>query len=238
MSDIDLYQNSADTYESLQMKRPDYVGARSTLLDFGIKYLHNKKEVTLADFCCGIGNNTKLLAAKIPLKEGVLIDINKEFLVIAKNSHINASKITLIQSDVLDASELPSCDAIISMFAYHHVPDSQKEKYLQIAKENLKKDGILLWGEIYSPSKETTLKYYEHLLSFIKNTTPELEKFLCETAESDTFEYKVSRQFAHSQLQKIGFEMIDSKKIWPIDATFSEDVGTFVEIWKYGNISV
>ena len=122
------------------------------------------------------------------------------------------------------------------MFAYHHVPDEDKGKYIENVKSALKVGGILLLGEIYSSDKETTLKYYEHLLDSIDKSvrTLELEKFLMQTASSDHFEYKVSRKFAHNQLIKAGFVLKDFFKVWPKsdNKTFSEDVGTFVEAWE------
>ena len=103
----------------------------------------------------------------------------------------------------------------------------------------MKVGGILLLGEIYSPNKETTLAYYEHLIEAIppRVRTPELEKFLNQTAESDDFEYKVSREFAHNQLTAAGFRLLDSIKIWPTDKIFTPDVGTFVEAWQLGRLT-
>jgi hypothetical protein len=101
-------------------------------------------------------------------------------------------------------------------------------------KRALKPGGVLLLGEIYSPDKATTLSYYSHLWEAIPagDRSPELEKFLKQTAESDEFEYKVSRAFAHDQLRVAGFTLVSATKIWPMDKTFAEDVGTWVEVWK------
>ncbi len=238
MSDIELYEKSADKYEALQEKREDYVLARKAFLDLVVSHLQNKKEVTIADFCCGTGNNTHLISQKFLIKKATLVDINREFLEIAVASGIHAKEIVPVQSDILKV-ELPSDhDLVISMFAYHHVPDDQKEKYIEIAKGALKMGGLLLLGEIYSPDKQTTVKYYEHLLNSIpqRQRTPELEKFLRQTATSDHFEYKVSKGFAVTQLKNAGFTLLESVKIWPKDNAFANDVGTFVEVWKLEKI--
>ena len=58
MSDIDLYNKSPKEYEHLQHMRPDYVGAIGEFVDLATKYLKDKKDVTIADFCCGHGENT------------------------------------------------------------------------------------------------------------------------------------------------------------------------------------
>lgn len=238
MTDIDLYEQSADQYENLQEKRPDYVLARKAFLQQATTHL--KGELTIADFCCGTGNNTHLISQKFPIRKATLIDINRQFLDMALKSDIQAKEIVPIQSDILNVNLKGEHDLVISMFAYHHVRDQDKAKYIEVAKDALKVGGILLLGEIYSPDKHATLKYYDFLLSCIdpKIRTPELQKFLNQTAVSDEFEYKVSQKFAHDQLISAGFKLIGGvDRIWPYptipqDVVFSKDVGTFVEVWK------
>jgi trans-aconitate methyltransferase len=234
MTDIEVYEKPADKYEELQEKRPDYVFARKAFIDLAEIHLKNKGQLVIADFCCGTGNNTKLVAQKLPVKTATLIDINKTFLESAMKSGIQIPEIVPVNSDILEVNLRPIHDLVISMFAYHHVPDDDKEQYLDIAKDALKVGGILILGEIYSPDREATLKYYKHLLESIdaRVRTAELKEFLMQTAESDDFEYKVSQSFARDQLGKAGFVLLDSFKIWPKDNTFSEDVGTFVEAWQ------
>lgn len=236
MSDIDLYQNGTDSYETLQLKRPDYVGAQNTFVDLATTYLKDIKELAIADLCSGTGNNTLLITQKLSIKNATLIDINKEFLEIAEKSDLKnkVGDLKTIVSDILTARLNSEYDAVISMFAYHHVPDEDKAKYIEIAKSALKLGGVLLLGEIYMPDKQTTLDYYEDLIHSIpeNNRTSQLEQFLRQTASSDHFEYKVSKEFAHKQLAEAGFELLESLKVWPKDDRFSEDIGTYVEVWK------
>ena len=244
MTDIDLYEQSADKYEGLQEKRPDYVYARKAFLNLVTSHFTDKGPLVIADFCCGTGNNSLLISQRFPIKKVTLIDINRQFLDIAIKSDIQASEIMPVQSDILNVDLKGEHDLVISIFAYHHVPDQDKQKYIEIAKDALKIGGILLLGEIYSPDRHTTLKYYDFLSSCIdsKLKTPELEKFLKQTAESDDFEYKVSQTFAHDQLVSAGFKLIGGvDRIWPLptipqDAVFSRDVRTFVEMWRLEKI--
>jgi SAM-dependent methyltransferase len=234
MTDIDLYTESANKYEELQEKRPDYSAARRAFYDLAVAQFKNQGPISVTDFCSGTGNNTKLLSEHLPIEKAAPIDINKEFLEIALHSGIKAKEVITIQSDILTAALAPEYDLVISMFAYHHVPDADKGKYVEAVKCELKPGGVLLLGEIYSPDKATTLSYYSHLYEAIPvgERSLELEKFLKQTAESDEFEYKVSRAFAYDQLRAAGFTLLSATKIWPTDKTFAEDVGTWVEVWK------
>jgi cyclopropane fatty-acyl-phospholipid synthase-like methyltransferase len=234
MSDIDLYTIHPDHYDKLQQLRPDYVGAIGTFLDLAVKYSKNKKDVSIADFCCGTGENTERLAGKIKVRRAMLIDVNKEFIRLAMQKKFGIEEVIPIVSDIIDADVSCDNDMVISMFAYHHVTDDNKAKYIARAKAALKPGGILFLGEIYSPDKETTLKYYEYLAHSIPGAEQNsaLKNFLLQTANSDDFEYKVSMAFAHDQLKMAGFELLESKKIWPTDDSFLIDVGTFMEVWR------
>ena len=235
MIDIDLYITHPDHYDKLQHLRPDYVGAQQAFVDLAVKYLKDKKDISLVDFCSGIGKDTRLICDRIPVRSVRLIDINWDFLKIAKEKGFKTvNEPIFISQDILNADVGSGADAVISMFAYHHVPNGDKAAYIEKVKDALKSGGILLLGEIYSPDQKTTLQYYNHLIHSIPATAKdrELRTFLEQTATSGDFEFKVSLKFAHNQLTTVGFELLESKKIWPIDDTFSVDVGTFVEVWK------
>jgi ubiquinone/menaquinone biosynthesis C-methylase UbiE len=234
MSSIDLYTAHPDHYDQLQHLRSDYVGAQQAFVGYAVKYLNGVKDAAIVDFCSGVGKDSKLICDRIPIDTVRLVDINEDFLKIASETGINARNVIPIHSDILKADVGNNSDAVVSMFAYHHVRDSDKAVYIEKVRDALKLGGILFVGEIYSPDRETTLRYYEHLIRSIPTASKnkELRTFLLQTAQSDDFEFKVSRKFAHDQLTAAGFELLESKKIWPVDDSFSPDVGTFVEVWK------
>jgi len=233
MSSIDLYNKTPDSYDRLQHKRPDYVGAQQAFVGFAAAYFGNKKAVSIVDFCSGTGKDTRLVSERVDVAAARLIDINEDFLKQALEQGIKAKDVGIVRSDILTADVGSGADVVISMFAYHHVKDADKSAYVKKAKAALKPGGIVLLGEIYSPDKQMTLAYYEHLIRSIPGADKDvaLQTFLRQTAASDDFEYKVSRQFAHGQFTAAGFELLDSKKIWPTDDAFPADVGTFVEVW-------
>ena len=103
MVDIELYSHPKN-YETFQSKRPGYINAIKSSLNLAIKSLKGKKDLVLADFCSGTGQNTlKFSKLNSSLKKVILIDINKEFLEIAKNSNIKSKDVILINRDVLKA---------------------------------------------------------------------------------------------------------------------------------------
>lgn len=231
MPSIDLYHHNPADYEAIQMLRPDYACAKSTLLELALKHLGSMQGIVLADFCCGTGLNTKMLAGRLPVAKAILIDHNKDFIEIARSSGISA----VVESYVADIVQAPlvcSADAVISMFAYHHMKDEEKMEYLNKVKDVLKQGGLLFLGEIYMPDKPTTLTYYEKLYESISQKSDELKTFLTQTAESDDYEYKVTKSFADAQLKEAGFELVESRKIWPTNDEFGKEVGTYVEVWR------
>lgn len=233
MSDIDLYEKSPESYEEIQNSRPDYIASLEAMRELTRKYIGNKR-VLLADFCCGTGKNTRLLIGDIDIQKAVLIDINESFIRTIEETFKDDKRFIFIKSDILTAQFTHNFDVVLSMFAYHHVRDVEKEKYVQQVVDALKEGSILILGEIYVPNKETGIKYYEKLLNEIGNSNKksEIEKFLRQTARSETFEFKVSKQFADLQLTEKGFELLESRKIWPKDNELGEDVGMYVEAWK------
>lgn len=232
ISDIGIYTENPEKYMELQNMRPDYRVAIEQTISLVQKYLDGKGPITLVDFCGGIGNVTRKVSESLPVAQATIVDINGEFLKIAQSSGIKAEQLETIHSDVLETHLGKESDLVLSVFAYHHLPDDKKEKYLKIALENLKEGGILVLTEIYIPNKELTKEYYKKLLRKIPSKNPFLEKFLTETAESADFEFKVSKEFADKQLKSVGFQELESVKIWPLDGDFSEDIGTFVQVFR------
>ncbi len=55
------------------------VSARKAFIDLATHFLTGKTDISVADFCCGTGNNTELLAQRITIRTATLIDINAEF---------------------------------------------------------------------------------------------------------------------------------------------------------------
>ncbi len=234
MADVDLYSHP-EKYELFQSKRQDYVGAIKMAILLALKNAPAKKELVIADFCCGTGSNTKLFSHKNPLRKAILVDINKGFLEIAKESEIHSKEIKALCKNVLNAKFSKEADIVFSIFAYHHIPNSKKYLYLKKVKSVLKKGGVFVLAEIYFPDKKSGKDYYSKLFDSIPKSKriSGLKKFLMQPAASDDFEFKVSKYFAEKQFAKEGFYKKEEVKIWPRNMNSGEDTGTFVQIFSY-----
>ena len=231
-SDIDLYSSHPEKYNEIQDFRLDYRGAIEATVNLSTKYLVRREKANLVDFCGGVGNVTKKIAQQVSVGKATIIDINEELLKIAQDSNIEADVVDTVHSDILKVELQKEFDLVLSVFAYHHVPDNEKKKYLEIALSGMKDDAIFVLTEIYLPNREITLQYYKKLLNEIPNKSQLLESFINETANSTDFEFKVTQEFARNQLNELGFKIVESVKIWPLDNTFEESVGTFVQVFR------
>ncbi len=228
--DISLYTNP-HLYQRIQLSRPDYKGTIIAINNFSLKH---QEFSSILDLCGGNGYFSSLIATNTSVKKVTLLDINKGLLDQAHKLSWGASIVSPIQADVLDYA-LPEnhFNLVLSIFAYHHIADAQKLTYIQNAYNTLKPSGLMLVGEIYSPNKQSTLNYYEALLKEIPEEyqTKELRQFLMETAQSDNFEFKVPKKYADEQFAKIGFTLIEEKKIWA-PSNIDQNIGTFLQIYQ------
>ncbi|MEK6928224.1 MAG: class I SAM-dependent methyltransferase [Nanoarchaeota archaeon] len=234
MTDIDVYDKYED-YMKFQNLRPDYTKSIQKTIELAKKYTSKFKEINIADFCCGTGINTQIFANQVNKVSNVaLIDINKGFLDLAKKSKIKSKTSNFYNQDILKVKLDKEYNLVFSIFAYHHVKDEEKQKYITQIKNCLNKKGILILTEIYLKDKIQAKEYYSKLISEIpkEKTISGLKDFLTQTAESNDFEFKVSKNFADNQFESNGFRLLEEVKIYPLDNSFDEDVGTFVQVYQ------
>ncbi len=234
---IRLYDDHPELYESIQLQRPDYYGAVTKAVELAQAHLSSQPSIRLVEFCSGTGLNSKRLAERLgSIERCVLVDINPKLLEIAELSGIPSRELNPIAADVLHATIPADNNVVLSMFAYHHIPNDKKLAFVTKAFEALNSQGVVVLAEIYSPDQVTTEKYYAKLVSEMSGSgmSVEMREFLSQTASSLDFEFKISREFCHEQFGQSGFTLNAETKIWPKDNELGEDVGTYVEIWKKG----
>lgn len=234
MVDIDVYENY-ESYMKFQNLRPDYVKAIQKTIELTKKYTHDMNEINIADFCCGTGSNTKIFTDSIDtVKKVSLIDINQGFLDLAKKSNINSKELNFYASDILKVKLKKEYNIVFSIFAYHHVKDKEKQKYISQIKSCLKPNGILILTEIFLKDKNQSIEYYSNLFNSISKdkVISGLKDFLEQTARSSDFEFKVTKEFADKQFKDNKFSLLEEVKIYPTDNSFKSDVGTFVQVYR------
>ena len=230
MPDIDLYTESPELYDQLQQLRPDYLEAVQAAAVLAGRYAANS-EIRVLDLCCGTAATTLKFSLLRALTRVELVDMNADFLRIAKASGIRTRELTTINIDVREYRPSKQFDVVFSMFAYHHVPDSDKEAYVKTIESALTQGGVLLLAEIFLPDKDSERAYYHALLQTIPKHehTEELESFLEQTANSTDFEFKVSKTFADAQFVEKGFRLLEEQKIWP---KTQDKEGTYVQVYR------
>ena len=233
MMDIDIYSHQED-YENFQNCRPDYYYAILKAIELAKNYVPNGKDLVVGDFCCGTGSNMLKYSNSVGgIKRAILIDINKGFLDIAKRLGIKAKDLVIKNEDILDVNFTKECGLVFSIFAYHHIRNKYKEKYIKQIVSCMQENGILILAEIYFENKEECVKYYDELFKNIpeKKRVAGLKKFLDQTARSEDFEFKVSKDFADNQFQK-SFEKLEEIKIYPKNGSKEYSKGTFVQVYR------
>jgi trans-aconitate methyltransferase len=232
MPDIDLYTESPELYDRLQQLRPDYVDAVQAASALAARYAPNG-ELRVLDMCCGTAATTLKFSLLKPLAKVELVDMNPDFLRMAKSSGIRAQGLTVVNKDIRQYRPSKEFDLVFSIFAYHHVPDSDKEAYIHTIEGALIQGGVLLLAEIFLRDKDSERAYYHALLETIPENehTKNLESFLEQTANSTDFEFKVPKTFADSQFRERGFHLLEEQKIWP---KTQDEEGTYVQVYRYG----
>jgi len=231
MPDIDLYTQSPELYDTLQEMRPDYVDALDVSARLAARYTANA-DVRLLDLCCGTGAATYEFSKRNPLARVELVDINADFLRVAKSKGIATQELSVVDRDVRRYQAHRDFNVVFSIFAYHHMPDPDKGAYIGTIANSLVPNGFLVLAEIFFRSKTTEKAYYHQLLEAIGENDhwEELESFLEQTANSTDFEFKVPKGVADEQFREKGFHLVEEQKIWP--KTQDED-GTYVQVYRY-----
>lgn len=231
MPDIDLYTKNPGIYDQLQQRRPDYAEAIETSVALAAQHASANK-IRLLDLCCGTATTTLRFSQLHPLAKAELVDLNSDFLRIAKSSGIITRELAVIFKDVREYRPHRDFDMVFSTFAYHHMPDRDKGCYIDTIAGSLSRNGLLVLTEIFFQDKARERDYYHDLIEAIpaNERTDQLRSFLEQTANSIDFEFKVPRAFAESQFLQRGFQLIEERKIWPKKPG---DDGTYVQVYRY-----
>lgn len=231
MTDVNLYNSHTEDHDSIQLVRPDYRGALEYVIQQSQNFLQENPGSSLCDFCGGTGHiSENITSTTNTVKRVEIIDINNNLLKIAQDRNVRADTFICTHADIRSTQILQKYNLVISAFAYHHIPDKDKDAYVKQVKRALLTGGQLLLAEIFFDDPNNIQNYYEYLLTSIpqEQQSAKLKSFLDETSRSTKFEFKVSKQYSDEQFKKHGFRLIQEKKIWPSNQS---NEGTFVQIY-------
>lgn len=114
------------------------------------EYAEKKGEAEILEYGFGTGLFTLKIAQ---MKNAVItaVDPSPQFYPQARKRLNKFKNINLLQKDAVNYKHTHPVEIIVTTFTYHHIPDDQKQKFIQSAANNLKPGGILFIGDEFIP---------------------------------------------------------------------------------------
>jgi ubiquinone/menaquinone biosynthesis C-methylase UbiE len=170
------------------------------------------------------------------IKKATLIDINSKFLELAKLSPSPIQELEIINGDMSSKPKYPTNQILSSLYLLIITsPTKKKEYYIKKIKEALKKNGILILTEIYVPNHEIAKRILSQ--TYKRNSRNRsyswIRRIFERTSENTDFEFKVPKKLADKQFEEEGFRKVEEVKVRPLDDSFEENIGTFVQVYTH-----
>ncbi len=241
--------------EDIPGERAMLVKAAEVITNFAKgKQKHPKKGISAVDLCCG----TALLWDCLKLEDETLfdkvtgVDISPQYLDFAKRKYYAklagqafctdaGAQPEFILHDAVTYKHPSPVDLVIGTSAYHHIEDSRKFNLLIRIREQLKDDGIVVFGEnliedytgLEDRSRVVTEFYTKRIEELtgmgITDRRIELLRRVLQYELDREYEWKHSYRMFMENLDKAGFEVVEEHKVWPSKPLFIDDkVGDFV----------
>lgn len=222
-----------------------YASARKSSPNRGIKIL---------DLCCG----TAPLWDYLKLEDEMFfdrvigVDISKSYLDFARRKYYeklagqafspdSGAQLDFILHDAVAYRHPQPVDVIIGTSAYHHIEDERKLDLLRQVMEQLKDDGVAIFGEnligdynnLEERAKVVTefyTKRIEELVGMgIADRRIDLLGRVLQYELDREYEWKHPYRMFRENLDRAGFEVVEEHKVWPAKPIFLDDkVGDFV----------
>lgn len=167
--DIDLNKavhfDALDVYQKNHFKRYEF--AREIV----------GKDDVCADFACGTGYGTVLIARKA--KSAVGADLNKEVISKIKERYANDKNVSFLNDNLLQLNYNNHFDNIISFETIEHFDEADIKQLLQIFNKGLKAGGKLIFSTPFMQEEsDEAIKMGFHLTFYINEQ--KIEKWLGE----------------------------------------------------------
>lgn len=223
------------SYDEHEEKHAYFIDMMQSMINILINHQSDKtKPCRVLELGAGTGIFTKRLA-KIPYLQVTVVELDRKcFQVLQKNLQDYPS-VSLVNGDscMYYHPEL-KFDYIFSSFSDHHIKPTEKYKYFQNIKRNLKPGGLFIVGDEFLPphnpndqvSWENSLKtYHHHIIDIAKKEGEEilanLELEALKSGLAKNGDFKVSCSQYEELLLNANLKFT-SKKIGPLNR---DDVG-------------
>jgi ubiquinone/menaquinone biosynthesis C-methylase UbiE len=209
------------------------------------KIVDEKNTIKILDLCCGTGIFARKWLSKKHNINYVGVDINKDFLGFARKKNTN-NHIAFTEGDACKVKLEKKFDIVLATSAYHHIEDSNKEKFLENIKKHLDENGTLViyekliagFNSKIEAAKAGANFYIERILDMMGEE--ELNPMQLFALYNELYltairkeEYKVPYKRVVSDLQKSGFSIFREIKLWPKNNKLCDPkAGDFIFVCK------
>jgi tRNA (cmo5U34)-methyltransferase len=135
------------------------------LRSFYRRFLGGRSDAKVCDLGCGDGVLTTELLAEFPLLDATLVDGSTGMLDAARKRCAGKGRLQFTQRSfqalILDSSDWPQFDLVMSGFAIHHLERKERQDLFRVIFEHLREGGYFLNIETaLSADSEVTEWYY------------------------------------------------------------------------------
>ena len=145
-------------YSNHDLHTKFYVSVRCRLLklDYYLQFLPQKG--LIVDAGCGYGVLANYLSLNLPDTQIIGIDMNSKRIAAASKTIGKRENILFLAQDIVKW-DWPKCTGIIMTAFLHHISPANQMLMLDIAYQNLERDGVLLITEVV-PNAKPVYRYW------------------------------------------------------------------------------
>ena len=211
---------SLDTYDNiddLEYEFFDDFAYSHENYSFLLKELSKLVSGSVLEVGAGTGNLTKNLLVNPNISKLDIIEPDENLI----NKFKQKFTIPIKKADGIKYKVKVKYDYIISSFVYHHIPDSDKFKFLENQYSHIKNRGKIIIGDTFilpylnKQERDNSFRlYYNSRIKNMKNDFFKMLMKIClDKSLKRTDEWKTSSEFLINQLKIVGFNNINVKDI-------------------------
>ncbi len=114
------------------------------IIDFIIERYNKNKKLKVVEFGAGTGRFTKSLLSKFPKMNITLVEPDKNCCMKLNKLKQKYKQVKIIQSSAEKFKSIHKFDIAVMTTAFHHIPFTSKNKFLNMIKNILKREGMFL----------------------------------------------------------------------------------------------